>query len=134
MEYVYPLLDKRIVEFALGVPASCFINNGHSRYLFRSALQNLLPNEIVWSSSKDEPNRVDRLIAMERSCFRKLGQEMDPVKACSSYIDIVKLYGDMKGLDDRQDFEQEVMQATEMDAALAVLLSEKMGNMKSNGG
>ncbi len=48
-EYCYPLLDRRIVEFALGVPEDLFFTkNGHYRYLMRSAVADLLPSDIAW--------------------------------------------------------------------------------------
>ncbi|MEO0771344.1 MAG: asparagine synthase-related protein, partial [Cyanobacteria bacterium J06649_4] len=35
--YSYPLLDRRIVEFALGIPVDLFFKHGWKRYLFRSS-------------------------------------------------------------------------------------------------
>ena len=49
LEYSYPLLDKRIVEFALAVPEELYARKeGHSRYLFKSAISDFLPKNIVW--------------------------------------------------------------------------------------
>ncbi len=48
VEYSYPLLDKRIVEFALSVPEEMYaIRNGYSRYLFRSTVSEFLPENIA---------------------------------------------------------------------------------------
>ena len=56
LEYSYPLLDKRIVEFALGVPEDLFAcKEGHQRYFFRSAISDLLPENIVWAAKNGEP-------------------------------------------------------------------------------
>lgn len=132
MEYVYPLLDTRIVEFVLGVPGNCFIGNGHGRNLFRSALKGLLPDDIIRSSNKHELNRVKRLIGMEYHCFRKLGLEMNPATTCSKYIDVYKLLKDTKELDIPQDFERAVYLATEMDKAFAVLFSDELGEGRVN--
>ncbi len=50
IEYSYPLLDKRIVEFALTVPEDLFAyKDGHKRYFFRSAISCFLPKNIVWA-------------------------------------------------------------------------------------
>ena len=128
VEYVYPLLDKRIVEFALGVPGTCFIKNGHKRYLFKSALEGLLPDEIIWSRTKYEPCRVKRLIEMESSCLSKLALGMDPAKARSNYIDVDKLLSDARKMKDMQNYEQALDQAMMIDSAFAVLCSAELNN------
>jgi len=54
--YVYPLLDKRIVEFALSVPEDLFARkDGVSRYFFRSAISGFLPKHIAWAGKIYEP-------------------------------------------------------------------------------
>jgi asparagine synthetase B (glutamine-hydrolysing) len=58
VEYRYPLLDKRIVEFALGLPAQMYRLQGHSRFLFRAAVAGTVPDEICWHDEKNEPTRV----------------------------------------------------------------------------
>lgn len=62
MDYRYPLLDKRIVEFALGIPAGLFLQNGKGRYIYRHAVSNILPPNICWGESKSEPARVDHYL------------------------------------------------------------------------
>lgn len=55
LEYSYPLLDKRIVEFALAVPEDVFaVKDGHQRHFFRSAVLNILPQKIVWAKKTYE--------------------------------------------------------------------------------
>ncbi len=61
IEYRYPLLDKRIVEFALAVPSDLYRVDGYSRYLFRKTAADFLPAEICWGSAKSEPKRVELL-------------------------------------------------------------------------
>ena len=56
MEYSYPLLDKRIVEFALAIPEDLFVEkNGHERYFFRNTISVFLPENIVWEQKIVEP-------------------------------------------------------------------------------
>ena len=50
--YAYPLLDKRIVEFALGLPPDMFVKNGWRRWLFRYSLKGVLPDESRWGNPK----------------------------------------------------------------------------------
>jgi asparagine synthase (glutamine-hydrolysing) len=58
IEYRYPLLDKRIIEFCLGLPAHLFIKDGKRRYVYREAMRDILPDYIRLSDEKDEPRRV----------------------------------------------------------------------------
>ncbi len=60
MEYRYPLLDKRLLEFALSLPPEYLWRMGYGRYLFRYALRDILPEAICWANLKQEPGRVAR--------------------------------------------------------------------------
>jgi asparagine synthase (glutamine-hydrolysing) len=42
-----PLLDHRVVEFALGLPEGCHIRNGQSKWLLRQILNKYVPNELI---------------------------------------------------------------------------------------
>ena len=61
--YTYPLLDRRIVEYALGIPADLFFKHGWKRYLFRAATEGLLPDSIRWNKSKVETATVKQIRA-----------------------------------------------------------------------
>ena len=62
IEYRFPLLDRRLLEFALGLPPEQFRRPGHSRWLMRHALRTVLPPEVCWSRSKADPARSDPLM------------------------------------------------------------------------
>lgn len=48
-EYSYPLLDRRLVEFAIGIPEDMFApKEMHRRFLWRKSIELLLPFDIVW--------------------------------------------------------------------------------------
>ncbi|MCB0085909.1 MAG: asparagine synthase, partial [Caldilineaceae bacterium] len=49
IEYRYPLLDRRVIEFCLGLPADQFVQNGWQRFIFRNAMTGLLPKAICWT-------------------------------------------------------------------------------------
>jgi asparagine synthase (glutamine-hydrolysing) len=57
MVYRYPLLDKRLVEFTLGVPAA----SGQGRSLFRRAISGLLPASCDWMLAKRAPSSLASL-------------------------------------------------------------------------
>jgi asparagine synthase (glutamine-hydrolysing) len=57
--YAYPLLDRRIVEFALSVPDKLFLQKGQTRYLFRQATAKLYPSELrSFKASKTETEKI----------------------------------------------------------------------------
>ena len=60
IEYRYPLLDRRLLEFALGLPPTWFRRGRWNRWLMRSALAPMLPPEIVWNPRKNEPTRHEQ--------------------------------------------------------------------------
>ena len=60
IEYRYPLLDRRLVEFALGLPPDMFMRTGRKRYLYRQSMQGILPDDVRWHNVKDVPARPQR--------------------------------------------------------------------------
>ena len=62
--YAYPLLDRRVLEFGLGIPPDQFFKRGWKRYLFRRSMENILPADLQWNKAKDDP----ALFAAAREC------------------------------------------------------------------
>ena len=54
LEYRYPLLDRRLVEFALSRPPKVFCGPP-TRLLMRVAISGLLPSEVCWCEDKSDP-------------------------------------------------------------------------------
>jgi asparagine synthase (glutamine-hydrolysing) len=50
-----PLLDHTFVEFASRIPDSLKIRNGEAKYIFKKAVENLLPREIVYRKKMGFP-------------------------------------------------------------------------------
>jgi asparagine synthase (glutamine-hydrolysing) len=63
LSYRYPLLDLRVVEFALCAPAACFRSDGQTRPAFRQAVAPFLPAPVVGAPVKSDP--VLRSLARE---------------------------------------------------------------------
>ena len=59
LEYRYPLLDRRLLEFALGLPADQFRRGRWNRWLMRFALRSVLPPEVCWRRGKSDPARSE---------------------------------------------------------------------------
>ncbi len=56
VEYRYPLLDKRIIEYILTIPSHCLVSeSGHHRILLRNLAREVLPPEIAENKSKEDP-------------------------------------------------------------------------------
>ena len=62
IEYRYPLLDRRLLEFALSLPPEQFRRGQWTRWLMRHALSALLPAEVCWNPRKADPARLEPLL------------------------------------------------------------------------
>jgi len=50
--FAFPLLDRRVVEFALSLPSELFLRDGFRRRVFRDAMVGVLPEKIRWRHQK----------------------------------------------------------------------------------
>ena len=55
IEYRYPLLDKRIIEYILKVPSELLCKSDHFRPLLREIGKGILPEEVRLNESKNDP-------------------------------------------------------------------------------
>ncbi len=55
VEYRYPLLDKRIVEYMLTVPTKCLVDGAYSRMILREISKGLVPEEVTWIRKGIDP-------------------------------------------------------------------------------
>jgi asparagine synthase (glutamine-hydrolysing) len=59
LQYAFPMLDRRVVEFALGLPPEMYVRDGVNRWLFRRTIAGILPDEMRWMNSKRDPTMGD---------------------------------------------------------------------------
>jgi len=52
LESRVPFLDYRLAEFLYSVPDSMLLKSGYTKYLFRQAVSDKLPGNIVWNKAK----------------------------------------------------------------------------------
>ena len=52
IQYLFPLLDYRVVDYALSIPRHLYYKRGVSRYIYRKAFDSILPKELCNNSSK----------------------------------------------------------------------------------
>ena len=94
IEYRYPLLDRRILEFALGLPPAQFRRGKWGRWLMRHALRSVLPPEVCWYPSKQDPARVEPLRAAFVPAFAAIGEALAaraPLPERARYLDSARL-------------------------------------------
>lgn len=96
--YGYPLLDRRLLEFALGLPPEQFRRGKWSRWLMRTTLEKLLPAEICWHRDKRDPIRLQQLFdalpgAMAMVRHRLEARPTPPARAM--YLDLTRLRQDL---------------------------------------
>ncbi len=53
--FTFPLLDRRVVEFVLSLPAEWHMREARKRRVFRDAMENILPEKIRWRFDKMSP-------------------------------------------------------------------------------
>ena len=105
LEYRYPLLDRRVLEFALGLPPGQFRRGRWSRWLMRRALAGagpsdearagaVLPPEVCWNPGKADPARSEPLREAMGEALAAVGGELaaratPPSRA--GYVDMPRL-------------------------------------------
>ncbi len=63
--YTYPLLDRRLLDYALGLPSDLVYKNGYMRYAYRAAMSKCLPKQVTWRAGKYDTN-------VEKKRFRRM--------------------------------------------------------------
>ena len=94
IEYRYPLLDRRLLQFALGLPPEQFLRGRWSRWLMRHALRDVLPASILWNRSKRDPARYDPMFdafAASLPLVRELIEEREAPPSRARHLDMPRL-------------------------------------------
>ena len=94
IEYRYPLLDRRVLEFALGLPPEQFRRGRWSRWLMRRALDGTLPPEVCWHRDKRDPARIESMDRASTEALVAVRTLLDarPVSMSrSAYVDTVRV-------------------------------------------
>lgn len=72
LEMRYPYLDKRLVEFCYSLPPEIKIKDGWDKYILRSSLEGILPEEVRWRDTKTNyaNNFYENLFKFEKDKIR----------------------------------------------------------------
>ncbi|MEH6589997.1 MAG: asparagine synthase-related protein [Halioglobus sp.] len=91
IEYCHPLLDKRLIEYALGIPARLYRLRGASRFIFRFAIKDTVPEDIWQHALKAEPIRAELIVEKMRAALIVWRENNVGSLAESKHVDIGKL-------------------------------------------
>ena len=94
IDYRYPLLDRRLIEFVLGLPAEQFRFGSRSRWFFRQSLKPVLPQCILEQAVKTDPARYRPLAEATSEALsliaRQLADRPEPPER-AGYLDMAGL-------------------------------------------
>lgn len=76
LTYRYPMLDRRLLEFALTIPVEHFRSPAWNRLPMRHALDRIGGAEIAWAYAKNEPERVEFSTKQAREAYRILNRRL----------------------------------------------------------
>jgi len=105
IEYRYPLLDKRIIEYMLKVPSELLCRTDYYRPLLREIGEGILPDEIRWKWDKRDPACLSWMNNLYKEAaefiMKEIGiWESDPEM---QFVDFKKLREDIKSYKDNPD-------------------------------
>ena len=90
LTYAFPLLDQRIVEFALSIPDSLYFQKGWKRYLYRAAMDGILPDEVRWHKVKEDPAMAEQSRQVQKIAAPAVRDELR-ARATNPFVDVEKL-------------------------------------------
>ncbi|MHB0992796.1 MAG: asparagine synthase-related protein [Sulfurovum sp.] len=101
IEYRYPLLDKRIIEFAIGIPEELFfLVECKERFLIKMTVSDLLPSDIVWFAKPSETKINQSLEKDYKNVLKIIRSSMNKIDyKRNSYIDYEKLKADLNKIE-----------------------------------
>lgn len=88
LQYAFPLLDRRVLEFVLGLPEACF---PAGRVLYREALRGVVPESVRTNRDKTDPARSSHSEDTLRALVHELGVDIPLNPERLRYLDLDKL-------------------------------------------
>lgn len=109
LRYVFPLLDWRLIELAAGLPARLQLHGGMRRALFRTAVADLLPQEILARRTKlnPAPSTLYQLAVM-RTALVAEAQRVAASPAASAVIDLGEIERQLMALPEPELVAEEI--------------------------
>jgi asparagine synthase (glutamine-hydrolysing) len=92
MESRQPAMDKRLIEFCLGIPQYQYIRNGQNKMLIRRAMAGMMPESVLWNDRRGKQSAdIGQRIRASRSEVEMALQKLRSSKLASHYLKTVKL-------------------------------------------
>jgi asparagine synthase (glutamine-hydrolysing) len=126
IEYRYPFLDVKLLEFFFSLPSEYKFKDGWGRYLFRMVMEGVLPNIIRMRADKGGntiPNVFARVLKDEE-IFREIIDE-GRQKNQYHYVDYERLDYMLSALKDMGAIKQEDFNLRAFQSAISVLILQK---------
>lgn len=97
LRYRYPLLDRRLLAFPLGMPAALFLpQDGEHRWLMRRALRGWIPERVRVEMSKQEVARYEATNTVLEQALGRMGEmlrERPMLSGRMNWFDRARLMG-----------------------------------------
>lgn len=124
----HPLLDRRIVDFALSLPLERQVRDGHSRQPFRDAMAGILPDSLRLARGKGDglPLVVDMLCAAKPGLLAASARYRD---AAAALLDMNAVAGVLTALPESPDLVDRPHRAQAVAALRALSLARHLAQM-----
>jgi asparagine synthase (glutamine-hydrolysing) len=98
IEYRFPLIDKRIIEYMLKIPSAALLKDDSNRIVMREIGRGILPDEVINNRSKNDPVREILNRTLLDSIALQLMQEINEFKLNPefNFINFDKLTADIE--------------------------------------
>lgn len=94
VQYVYPMLDRRLIDFVLGVPPHLFDTSGPDRAMMRNTVHGVAPDVISKRALKFEQSTMNSRLSILRDTYKDmmhLVEDEDPQGPRAELIDLPRL-------------------------------------------
>lgn len=126
IDYRYPLLDVKLLEFFYSLPSEYKYKEGTGRYLFRMAMKDILPEKIRTRTNKGGntiPNVFARVLKDE-NIFREIIEE-GRLKNQYHYVDYDKLHEMLDSFKQIGDLERKDYGLKSFQSPMSILILQK---------
>lgn len=126
LEYRYPFLDVKLLEFFYSLPSEYKYRDGMGRYLFRQIMDGILPDKIRMRTHKSGttiPNVFARLFK-DRARFQEMINESRQ-RNQYHYVDYKKLQTMLDILKNKDAFKEEDFDLRAFQSAMSVLILQQ---------
>ena len=101
MAFSFPLLNRRVVEFALSLPPTWHIHKGWKRSLYRDAMDGILPPSIQWRHTKLVPlPSILYEFARERAGLEQRVEQLEAHPLVSQMFDLQRIKAAIEAMPD----------------------------------